>query len=128
MNQTVTLRDNSPPDQWLTKLQSFRDLTRGWNGYDAPAPSDAAFASAEAFLDALQRAGSVPSRLAPSVVGGIGITLRNGDRKVYFEFYNAGRVCALFSDGETDPQVDDVPADAPGYERIIAKAGEYLDG
>ena len=36
--------------------------------------------------------------MAPSAVGGVGITIRGGDRKVYFEFYNDGVVYVLFAD------------------------------
>jgi hypothetical protein len=112
---------------WLDKLNSFRALTTGWNGYDAPAPSERALAAAESFLEALQLFETQPSRVGPSAIGGVGITLRRRGRKAYFEFYNDGNACALFSDGESEPITRDFQASRGGYYSLIAKARVYLN-
>ena len=65
------------------KLVQLRHLQDGWNGYAAPAPSERAIDTANSFIDILVRAKYEPKRLAPSAVGGVAVTQRSGNRKVY---------------------------------------------
>ena len=60
-------------------------------------------------------------------MGGVGITHRSGVRKVYVEFYNDGRVYALYSD-RTLAGIRTLAVDASlaSYHGFIAKAREYL--
>jgi hypothetical protein len=113
--------------KWLEKFQSFQSLKKGWDRYDALPPSERALATAESFLEALMVFEAQPSRVAPSVVGGVGVTLRRGSRKAYFEFYNDGNACALFSDGEGEPVTHDFRTSRSGYYSVIAKARVYLN-
>jgi hypothetical protein len=50
------------------------------------------------------------------------------NRKVYIEFYNDGRVHALFSDRTSGMRTVPVGADIGSYYRFIGKAREYLNG
>jgi hypothetical protein len=88
-------------ERWLETLQAVGDLKPGWNGHAAPAPAADAVRDTRLFLAALAQEGLEPTRLAPSAVGGVAVTRREGDRKVLVEFLNNGRVHALFADDAT---------------------------
>src|SRR5262245_29066699 len=88
---------------WHARLSSFLSLEKGWNGYAASPPGDIAVNNALQFLDALPVEELKPARLSPSAVGGVGMTFRRAERKAYVEFYNDGKICALFSDGVSEP-------------------------
>lgn len=109
------------------KVEGFRALEKGWDGYKAAPPDARPLELAKAFLDLLKRNRYLPSRLVPSVVGGVGMTFRKTGRKVYVEFSNKGTIHLLFSDGATEPVVQKVVPDLPGYRAIIAKARVYLN-
>jgi hypothetical protein len=111
---------------WEEKLDRFRDLKPGWNGYTAPPPSPVAITQARAFLDQLLHARREPSRVAPSAVGGVAITQKTRERKVYVEFLNAGQVLALFSDGVGEPQITQVDPDERGFRKLIEESQSYL--
>lgn len=109
----------------MHRLESFKTLQNGWDSYGAPAPSGTAIGNAEAFVANLPEAIG-PYRLAPSVVGGVGFTHRGNGRKVYVEFFNDGRVFALFSDGQSEPMTREVLAVRSGYRGLIAEMNGYL--
>jgi len=111
---------------WRKKLDAMRSLRIGWNGYDAKPPSELAVTTASSYLDQLASEQLAPTRVAPSVVGGVGITCRKGDRGVYVEFYNDGRVHALFAHGE-DAATTSVDPTAAGFHNLLIRAREYLD-
>ena len=113
--------------EWVMKIASMTQLKAGWNGYHAPPPSAKAIGMAENFLDLLLGIDIKPSRLAPSAVGGVGITRRKNDRRVYVEFFNNGRIFALFSDGVTDPISTEIPPGRLGFLKLIGDMGAYLD-
>ncbi len=114
--------------KWFVKLQSLTRLRAGWDSYAAPPPSGEAIAAAHSYLSTLELLGWEPTRLEASVMGGVGVTHRQGPRKVYVEFYNDGKVHALFS--ERTPRMETFPvgSDVPSYYRLIRKAREYLNG
>ena len=82
--------------KWGSRLDQMERLEEGWNGYQAPAPSRAAIKTARGFLHSLDSETPEPSRVAPSAVGGVGVTHKKNRRRVYVEFYNEGMVCAFF--------------------------------
>lgn len=88
-------------NELFDQLLALRRLPPGWNGYNAPVPSETALASASEFCRALQARRRSPSRLAASAVGGVAITLRREARKVLVEFFNDGQTSALFADDVT---------------------------
>src|SRR5438128_7762549 len=103
------------------KLDGLTSLSDGWNSYAAPAPSASAVAAARAFLTILQQEDYPPTRIAPSVMGGVGITHRRGGRKVYVEFYNDGTAHALFSSGLGGMETRKLPADSAATRQFIAE-------
>jgi hypothetical protein len=112
---------------WATKFSKLSRLREGWNGYTAPAPLEKAILTAKNFVDTLLKEDYEPKRLAPSAVGGVGVTQRKGNRSVYVEFYNDGRILALFSDDVHEPEIKRI---APGYKsfkELIAEMRDYLD-
>lgn len=112
---------------WIRELDKMRRIEHGWDGYGAPAPSDAAILNAEGFMSHLQKKNLNPSRVAPSVVGGVGITRKKGKRRVYVEFFNDGQVYALFSDNVTAPRSRRIAPDYDEYHRLIQEIQDYVD-
>lgn len=111
--------------KWFTRLTNLRGLKDGWNSYTAPRPAEPALRNAEVFLAAMKVAGSEPTRLAPSAMGGVAITRRQGDRKVLVEFYSDGRVYALFSD-RSGATMDVKPVPPESFAIFVATMREYL--
>ena len=101
-------------------LHSFKDLKPGWNGYSASPPERLALRNAEQYLCVASHFDLEPTRLAPSAVGGVGITHRRGPLKAYVEFFNNGKVHTLFSDDEKK-ELFTSPVDptTKGYKSIL---------
>jgi hypothetical protein len=117
------------PTDWgdlFKKLDSFLQLPAGWDGYKASSPNTLARDHARVFLALLAQENYGPSRVAPSVIGGIGITRRRS-RKVYVEFNNNGNVHALFSDGSSSPKVERVQVGKIEFQMLIRRMRAYLD-
>jgi hypothetical protein len=114
--------------QVFAKLRSYSSLVDGWDGYCAPPPLPTALKKVHGFLYALRHSHLRPTRLNPSVVGGIGVTFRKCQRKSYVEFYNDGTIHALFSDGESEPRTCQVLPTPAGYRPLIMEIQEYLNG
>jgi hypothetical protein len=113
--------------KWDAELKKLETLREGWNGYDAPTPTRAAIDAARQYLQVVHREGLEPKRVEPSVMGGVGITHRQGSRKVYVEFYNNGTVHSLLSDGSGKMQTMPVRPSAEDVRRFVAKAKDYLN-
>ena len=124
----VCHNESSAIGNWGDNFVSMDRLQEGWDGYAAAAPSKAAQAAAKNFLSSLIKRGFQPSRLAPSVIGGVGMTRWNGEREVYVEFYNDGGVHALFTDGVGDPISREVRLGHQPFVELIEEMREYLDG
>lgn len=104
------------------KGKNYSHLVTGWDGYNAKRPTILAIRRMGEFLDVLENYELEPVRIKPSVAGGVGITFRNCCRKCYVEICNDGTVCALFSDGKTEPMV----FHPTNYESLISKIEGYL--
>lgn len=70
-----------------------------------PPPSPLAIEVARRLYDSLVLFQLPPTRVAVSVVGGIGLTIRNRDRKAYIEVYNDGTTYILLSSRPQAPVV-----------------------
>src|SRR5947209_8668635 len=72
---------STPPfrSKWEAELRKLEMLRQGWNGYDAPIPTTAAIEKAGWYLQVVTREGFEPKRVEPSVMGGVGITHRQGN-------------------------------------------------
>jgi len=113
--------------RWAAALDEMRSLSQGWDGYHAMPPTPQAIANAKLVLQAMVQEGLPPTRVAPSVVGGVGITRRIGPRKVYLEFCNDGHVDTLFTDGE-NPVAWTVDISPTGLNNLFAQMRSLLDG
>jgi hypothetical protein len=113
---------------WFDKLESFAALRDGWNSYTAPKPNELSIRTARQFLEVLQAASYEPTRVAPSAMGGVAITRRAGPRKVFVEFYNDGRVYALFSEPPSGMRMAPLQVDPLSFRHFIEEMREYLDG
>lgn len=101
-------------------------LERGWNGYAAESPSKLAIVRSKEFVDFLLKEGYTPTRIAASVVGGVAVIRRRGNRKVYVEFFNKGKILAMFSDGQTEPIIHSVSFDERSFHFLLLEMKEYL--
>jgi hypothetical protein len=126
--QSEDVQASDPWQKWLAKLESFGALKDGWNSYTAPAPSQTALYTARIFLTELRSQGCEPTRLAASAMGGVAITQRKGARKGFVEFYNDGRVYALFSDRMGEMRVIPVQADSSSFRKLIVEIRDFLNG
>ena len=107
------------------KLWGFARLRRGWNGYAADKPPGLPLYQAEDFLFSLRVGDITSSRVAPSVVGGVGITIREGTRKAYIEFSNDGRVYVMLSTGKGEPAIHPASTER-AYAGLIGEIQRHL--
>ena len=108
------------------KLESLEHQPADWTPECGVLPTCEVIVGVRAMLEMLRQRRMVPSRLSPSVIGGIGITFTRGDRKAYVEFNNKGSVHVLYSDGVTDPKVDKILSNEIGYSGLIEGIKSYL--
>jgi hypothetical protein len=116
-------------NSWLSlhrKAKSLIRLNVGWDGDRAPPPQNFAVQNARRVLLALQDQALLPSKLNPTVVGGIGITIKRCDKKAYIECSNKGSVLLLLSDGESEPQVTKFEPSENRFRSLIDAARTYL--
>jgi hypothetical protein len=117
----ITPTQNTPTwPGWFEKLESLHSLKDGWNGYTAASPNAKSIENAHLFLQVMQLEAAEPTRVAPSAMGGVAITRRIGNRKVFVEFYNDGRVYSLFSEKSSEMNVVPVAADSLSFRALIA--------
>jgi hypothetical protein len=108
-------------------LREFSAMPVGWDGGSAKPPSATAIRCADEFLVAAAAVNFNPRNVAPSVVGGIGVTFRANGRKSYVEFYNDGRAAVLHSDGVSEPEVHSVRMEGDGSARLVEEIRRYLN-
>jgi hypothetical protein len=123
----VVINQYFDTSKWGSKLDEMKRLQEGWNGYSAPVPSGAAIDTARSFLSILSSENYEPTKLAPSAVGGVGITRKEGGRRVYVEFFNDGEVFALFSDRKAEPVSKQVLPGDRRYRALLKEIKEYLN-
>lgn len=125
---------DSPESDWLDdfekKLAAMATLRRNWDSYGAESPSARAMHDAMTFLENLHDEGSNPTRIAPSAIGGVGITIKRAgcSRRGYVEFRNDGGIYCLLSDGVSVPIVEPVRLGMGEFKRVIEKIEDYLNG
>jgi hypothetical protein len=121
--------DDAPWSELFDALNELSCLSDGWNGYSAPAPSEHTIHVAADFLAVMQEHGCVPSRIAASAVGGVGITRRLGDRKAYIEFLNSGLISRLLADDRTESMdTQRVENNRESFEAVISDIEAFLHG
>ena len=116
---------------WLaaaeSKLAEMENLLVGWDGYNACAPSPFSILLANQFLDELHAGDLAPTRIAPSVVGGVGITIAREESEAYVEFYNDGGIFVMMSEGESDPLVRPVRTGRRELKSLVDELTEFLN-
>lgn len=113
------------------RLLSIRHLKRGWDGYGATPPSQQAFDLCIDFIDVLDscKPPTNPTRLAPSVAGGIALVLGQGGQEVFIEFYSDGEVYAMFStlEEKEEPRIMRVVSTTEGFRGFIRLVESFLE-
>jgi hypothetical protein len=117
-----------PLPGWMGLLYKIQILKPGWDGYDAPIPTRLAIEIARDYLFIADQLRFPPRRIEASVMGGVGITYRKDNRKVYLEFYNDGTAHSLFSDRSGRMHTMAVKPDDDEFKGFVEKAKDYLDG
>jgi hypothetical protein len=110
------------------RMSFWTSLETGWNRRGAAAPTFFAVKGALALVEMMVERGQEPTRVAPSAVGGVGVTRRAGDRMAYVEFYNSGGACALLSDEGSDEQTFRLRWGRDSLNQLVGKIEEYLNG
>jgi hypothetical protein len=99
----------------------------GWDGYDAPAPNQAAVASTLSVLSKMrEESGLIPYSVLPSADGGVGISFRGqGNKRAVLELLNDGTASYMqYGKGcPTESTEFDSNTDLP---TIFQRLGEYL--
>jgi hypothetical protein len=84
----------------MVDWDGFKTLKKGWDTYEAEPPNDLAIENAKRFINLFDLK---PTRIAASVIGGIGITFRQIDEMIYIEFGNDGRNQLLYANELKEP-------------------------
>jgi hypothetical protein len=80
----------------LRALNAAMKVQQGWDGYNAPPPSQEAFQLARLVLNSLEVAHQKPAQILPNGEGGITfIHQREDGRTAYIECYNTNEIAAL---------------------------------
>jgi len=127
VTHSISVPARSRPKTWEVRLTELSLLAPGWDSYDADPPQSEPLAAAKVFLACLRESSKEPATLNPTVVGGLGFTFRNGDRKAYIEFRNTGSLLMLLSDGVNPSSVKRYLKDIPAYRDIISSIETYLN-
>ncbi len=113
----------------LADLDSFAGLEMGWNSYSAPAPTAAAIENAKVLVGEAGVGDTIPDRVEPSAMGGVGVAFAAGTREVVVEFYNNGTAHALFADNATEVMdTQSVKPTVDGYRSFLVEVRQYLYG
>lgn len=87
------------------RLNETASLARGWDTYDAESPNAVARTRAEKILNVLETATLPPTRLTPTVEGGIALSFVAGANRAVIEIYNSGEIAAANYSDEGEPAV-----------------------
>jgi hypothetical protein len=125
----------TPPDQGSSDaakriavlweaVDDMQELHADWNGYDSEPPNEFARQVAKQILLSAINV-IVPTRVAPSAQGGIGICFYGRNNKYAdIECLNTGVILATLSDGMGRPEVWEVkPIDS---RRVLEQIGKYI--
>jgi len=114
-------------EHFSNRIADLYLLDENWDGYGALAPNSTAIKHAKEFMQTLFEHRCIPTRLAASVVGGVGITKRVKTKKVYIEFYNNGLISALFVDDARQVMRTENVDNSNEYEELLWSMKAYLD-
>lgn len=86
-------------------LNSFRNLEKGWDSYDAEPPNTVALLLSHRVLMRLQEWHLQPTDIAPSREEGVTFSFFQRNKWAAIECYNTGEMAAVISETKGDPQV-----------------------
>lgn len=87
------------------QLMQLRNLTAGWDSYDAPAPSGETMAGAQRTIEKLRTEQLLPEAVTPSAEGGVAIYFSRGAQKAFIEFLNEGETLLALYGKDDEPNV-----------------------
>jgi hypothetical protein len=108
------------------QLWKLRNLKKGWDGADAPAPNELAFDAAQWAIAYCEEQRIPITSIVPSIEGGIGITFRSGNLRASIELSNEGSLVALTHDGVDRPLVWE-DTFSRGLARTLRRVRAFLD-
>jgi len=91
------------------RLESTVALEPNWDTYGADPPNEKARELARSILASLEANSFPPTRLMPSVEGGIGISFVAQDNRADIEVYNTGEIAAAIYSNVKAPETWTVP-------------------
>lgn len=116
---------------WLTSvhhvLDGFASLETGWNTYAAPPPNSSSIALAREFSNVLHESSFRPDRVAPSAIGGVGVTFRRRTKRAYIEFRNDGLVYLVLAAMPLDPTIRQIRAERQDFVEAVSQIRDFLD-
>jgi hypothetical protein len=109
-------------------LRQLPALPHGWDGERAAAPTSLAVSNASLVADALWMGACEPDRVAASVVGGVGLTVKIPGmvRNAYIECFNDGGVYLMLSDGQSEPVTRPVAKDEASLRAMAEEVRGYV--
>jgi hypothetical protein len=111
-------------EEMEARIGRTRDLSPGWDSYDAPIPTDEARATARRVLAAMIGRGMDCQRIVPSCEGGIGFIWAHGDVRADIECYNDGDYLAGLY-GKKDKEISILEASI-GLPEILSSIEGHL--
>lgn len=105
-------------------LERLKQLADGWDGYDAEAPSEKAHSLAQQVLTLLSDRDLQPSRVAPSIEGGLVFAFSVDELYADIECLNSGEILAVTSQPGEDPLVWELDQDT--LEETIDQLERFL--
>lgn len=122
---------SDPRFQCFSKIiESSLTLNDGWNGGNAPKPSELARQSAGTFLSLLKRSSYLPTRVDPSVEGGFGFSFfdKSSPKHVFIEFLNSGEISGFFAPSKkwTEEIESFEKISERDFDQIIQKIMQYV--
>jgi large subunit ribosomal protein L15 len=110
------------------KIESFRNMSKGWDGYDAEPANSKALSLGKLALKVSFDVGFTPSYVAPSAEGGVAISFSRQDKYADLECFNDGDVLAVISDKKRDGHIEvwEVDASEEGIKNSLLKIREYV--
>ncbi len=91
------------------RLESTIGLELNWDTYNAEPPNETARTLARRILDSLEVISFPPTRVMPSVEGGIGLAFVEQDNRADLEVYNTGEIAAVIYSALKAPETWTVP-------------------
>jgi hypothetical protein len=108
------------------RLESTTNLEPNWDTYNAEPPNETARTLARRILDSLEVISFPPTRVMPSVEGGIGLAFVEQDNRADIEVYNTGEIAAAIYSALQAPETWTVPDTERSLKTMIDRIRVHL--